>query len=320
MGKRNAIYGAVSSASEISDGLGKLILAGHSHIDTAWLWPLRGNAEVRADVFNRTRVDGSVPGFISRAASRFSTSESRRTIPSCSRVKRVKEGRWELCGAPWVEPDHNMPTGEALIRQYLYGNRWFEREFGKRSHIAWVPDSFGYTWSLPQIMRKVGLTAFVTTKIDWSQYTQFPYNMFEWEGVDGTRIFAVMPPLNYNGNPVPKECIAQWAQFKQKEFAEEIPFAFGWGDGGGGPTMGMIEHGWNMRCRGGYRRPVDIGEWQMWYNGGCIWLSRAKPAAPSATIARAKRRCTTPNFSARWRTSRARNTTTRNYGKRGSLS
>lgn len=235
---------------EKSDGLGKLILAGHSHIDTAWLWPLRETRRKCGRTFS------TILGLMDRYPEfHFSCSQPiqyewiKTHYPELfARIKkRVKDGRWELCGAPWVEPDHNMPCGEALIRQYLYGNRWFEREFGKRSHIAWVPDSFGYAWSLPQIMRKVGLTAFVTTKIDWSQFTQFPYNMFQWEGVDGTRIFAVMPPMNYNGNPVPKDLIAQWQQFKQKEFAEEIPFAFGWGDGGGGPTMNMIEHGRRLK-------------------------------------------------------------------------
>lgn len=235
---------------EKSDGLGKLILAGHAHIDTGWLWPLRETQRKCARTFS------TVLGLMDRYPEfHFSCSQPlqyewiKTNYPELfKRIKqRVKEGRWELCGAPWIEPDHNMPAGESLIRQYLYGNRWFEREFGKRSHIAWVPDSFGYTWSLPQIMRKAGLTAFVTTKIDWSQFTQFPYSMFEWEGADGTRIFAVMPPLNYNGNPVPKDCIAQWSQFKQKEFADEIPFAFGWGDGGGGPTMNMLEHGRRLK-------------------------------------------------------------------------
>lgn len=233
-----------------SDGMGKLILAGHSHVDTAWLWPLRETRRKCARTFSTMlALMDRYPEFHFSCSQPQQYAWIKEHYPELfARIKqRVKEGRWELCGAPWVEPDHNMPAGEALIRQYLYGNRWFEREFGKRSHIAWVPDSFGYTWSLPQIMKKVGLTAFITTKIDWSQYTQFPYSMFEWEGIDGTRIFALMPPLNYNGNPVPKDCIAQWSQFKQKEFVDELPFPFGWGDGGGGPTMSMIEHGRRLK-------------------------------------------------------------------------
>lgn len=178
---------------EKSDGLGKLILAGHSHIDTAWLWPLRETRRKCGRTFSTIlALMDRYPEFHFSCSQPIQYEWIKTHFPELFvRIKkRVKEGRWELCGAPWVEPDHNMPCGEALIRQYLYGNRWFEREFGMRSHIAWVPDSFGYTWSLPQIMRNVGLTAFVTTKIDWSQYTQFPYNMFQWEGVDGTRISA----------------------------------------------------------------------------------------------------------------------------------
>ncbi|MCC6695085.1 MAG: alpha-mannosidase [Candidatus Hydrogenedentes bacterium] len=233
-------------AFESGPGMGKLILAGHAHIDTAWLWPLRETKRKCARTFsNILSLMDRYPELHFSCSQPVQYEWIKTYYPELyKRIKqRVKEGRWELCGAPWVEPDHNVPSGESLIRQYLYGNRFYEREFGKRSHIAWVPDSFGYTWALPQIMKKAGLTAFVTTKVEWSVFTQFPYSMFEWEGTDGTRIFALMPPLNYNGNPVPKDCIAQWNQFKQKERVEELPFPFGWGDGGGGPTMNMIEHG-----------------------------------------------------------------------------
>ncbi|GMV93567.1 MAG: hypothetical protein AMXMBFR82_33450 [Candidatus Hydrogenedentota bacterium] len=231
---------------ETSYGMGKLVLAGHAHIDTAWLWPLRETKRKCARTFSTVlNLMDRYPEFHFSCSQPVQYEWIKTYYPELyERIKkRVKEGRWELCGAPWIEPDHNVPSGESLIRQYLYGNRFYEREFGKRSLIAWVPDSFGYTWALPQIMKKAGLTAFVTTKIAWNMFTEFPYSMFQWEGTDGTRTFALMPPLNYNGNPIPKNCIAQWNQFKQKEKADEIPFAFGWGDGGGGPTMNMIEHG-----------------------------------------------------------------------------
>ncbi len=231
---------------EASFGMGKLVLAGHAHIDTAWLWPIRETKRKCARTFSTVlNLMDRYPEFHFSCSQPVQYEWIKTYYPELYKriKKRVQEGRWELCGAPWIEPDHNVPSGEALIRQYLYGNRFYEREFGKRSHIAWVPDSFGYTWSLPQIMKKAGLTAFVTTKISWNMFTEFPYSMFQWEGTDGTRIFALMPPLNYNGNPIPKDCIAQWNQFKQKEKVDELPFAFGWGDGGGGPTMNMIEHG-----------------------------------------------------------------------------
>ncbi|NIA14301.1 MAG: hypothetical protein GWP08_09475 [Nitrospiraceae bacterium] len=248
---------------------GSLVLAGHAHIDTAWLWPLRETKRKCARTFS------TVLGLMDRYEElTFSCSQPlqyawlQEHYPELfERVRqRVAEGRWELCGGAWVEPDHNIPSGESLIRQYLYGNRWFEQTFGKRSHIAWVPDSFGYAWSLPQILRKCQIRAFLTTKLEWSQqYMRFPHSMFLWEGPDGTRIPALMPPQVYNGDPTPKDCITQWRQFRQKALVDRVPFAFGHGDGGGGPTQEMLERGRRManlasvpRCEfGGIEGCVD---------------------------------------------------------------
>lgn len=227
-------------------GTGKLVLSGHSHIDTAWLWPLR---ETRRKV---GRTFSTALNLMDRYPEyNFSFSQPelylycKEYFPELyARIKRrVKEGRWEICGAPWVEPDSNLAGAESLVRQFLYGNRFFRKEFSVHTNIAWLPDAFGFPWSLPQIMHKCQVDTFVTTKIDWSMYTHFPYSMFNWQGVDGTKVFSVMPPLNYNGNPTPKDCIDQWKLFKQKHLVNELPFPFGWGDGGGGPTMEQLEHG-----------------------------------------------------------------------------
>jgi len=148
--------------------------------------------------------------------------------------RRVKEGRWELCGAPWVEQDSQMPCGEALVRQFLYGNRFFEQEFGMRTRVAWLPDAFGFPWSLPQIMRKAQIDTFFTTKLSWNRYSRFPHSYFVWQGVDGTRIRALMMMNSYNGNPVPEELNGQWDSFAQRDTVAMAPFSFGWGDGGGG--------------------------------------------------------------------------------------
>jgi len=227
-------------------GSGKLMLTGHSHIDTAWLWPLR---ETRRKV---GRTFATALNLMDRYPEyHFSFSQPelylycKEHFPELyARIKkRVKEGRWEICGAPWIEQDSNMAGAEALVRQFLYGNRFFRKEFGVHTRTAWLPDAFGYPWSLPQIMRKCQVDTFVTTKIDRGMYTRFPFSMFDWQGADGTKIFTVMPPLNYNGNPIPKDCIEQWKLFKQKHLADEIPFPFGLVDGGGGPTMEQLEHG-----------------------------------------------------------------------------
>jgi len=233
-----------------SYGMGKLTLVGHSHIDTAWLWPLRETRRKVGRTFSTVlRLMERYPEY------HFSCSQPelymyvKEHFPEVWKgiKKRAREGRWEPCGAPWIEQDSNMPSGESLVRQFLYGNRFFQKEFGMRSRTAWLPDAFGYPWSLPQILKQCQIDTFVTTKIDWGTFTKFPYSMFQWQGLDGTRIRALMPPMNYNGNPVPADCIAQWEKFKQKEKVEEIPFAFGWGDGGGGPTAEMIEHGKRLK-------------------------------------------------------------------------
>ncbi|MBI4556726.1 MAG: alpha-mannosidase [Candidatus Hydrogenedentes bacterium] len=235
---------------ETSYGMGKLILAGHAHIDTAWLWPLRETERKCGRTFSTVlNLMERYPEYHFSCSQPAQYEWMKRYYPEiyAGIKKRVREGRWEPCGAPWVEPDCNMPSGESLVRQFLFGNRFFRKEFGVHSRLAWQPDAFGYSWSMPQIMKKAQIEALVTTKIDWSRFTQFPYSFFQWEGVDGTRVLGVMPPLNYNGNPLPKDCVQHWNLFKQKEKVDELPFSFGWGDGGGGPTMNMLEHGRRLR-------------------------------------------------------------------------
>ncbi len=251
-----AFYKSVAAASkfvraglkqfETSYGMGHLTLVGHSHIDTAWLWPLRETQRKVGRTFSTVlRLMERYPDYhfsCSQPELYMYVKEHHPEVWTQIK-KRVKEGRWEPCGAPWIEQDSNMPSGESLIRQFLYGNRFFEQEFGMRSRTAWLPDAFGYPWTLPQILKKSGIDTFVTTKIDWSMFTPFPYSMFQWQGTDGTRMYTVMPPLNYNGNPRPKDLRAQWNLFRQKEKVDELPFPFGFGDGGGGPTAEMLEYG-----------------------------------------------------------------------------
>ncbi len=231
---------------ETSYGLGKLVLTGQSHIDTAWLWPLRETRRKCGRTFSTVlHYMDQHPEYTFMASQPVQYEWVKEMYPEqYERIKkRIKEGRWEPFGAMWVESDCNVPSGEALVRQLLYGNRFFRKEFGIHSPTAWLPDAFGYAWSLPQILKKAQVDTFVTTKITWSRFTDFPYRAFQWEGADGTRVLGLMPPLNYNGNPRPKDCIEQWKQFKQKELFDEVPFPYGHGDGGGGPTHEMIEYG-----------------------------------------------------------------------------
>lgn len=231
---------------ETSYGLGKLVLTGQSHIDTAWLWPLRETRRKCGRTFSTVlEYMERYPEYYFLCSQPVQYEWMKVHYPEqYKRIRqRVKEGRWEPFGAMWVESDCNLPAGESLVRQLLYGNRYLRKEFGIHSPTAWLPDAFGYAWSLPQILKKAQVDTFVTTKISWNRFTEFPYSAFQWEGADGTRILGLMPPLNYNGHTHPKECLRQWELFKQKERFEEVPFPFGYGDGGGGPTMTMLEYG-----------------------------------------------------------------------------
>lgn len=231
---------------ETSPGFGRLTLTGQSHIDTAWLWPLRETRRKCARTFSTVlQYMDRYPEYVFMASQPVQYEWIQEHYPELfARIKKkVKQGRWEPFGAMWVESDCNVPSGESLVRQLLYGNRWLEKNLGMRSHTAWLPDAFGYSWSMPQILKKAQIDTFVTTKITWSRYTQFPYSTFQWEGADGTRVLGLMPPLNYNGMLKPKDCLEQWKQFKQKDLFDEVPFPYGYGDGGGGPTMDMLEYG-----------------------------------------------------------------------------
>jgi alpha-mannosidase len=235
---------------EASYGLGKLTITGQSHIDTAWLWPLRETRRKCGRTFSTMlNLMDRYQDFVFCCSQPVQYEWVKDHYPEVyKRIKQhVKNGQWEPFGAMWVESDCNVPCGEALVRQFLYGNRFFRKEFGIHSRTAWLPDAFGYTWALPQIMKKAQVDTFVTTKISWGRFTEFPYSVFQWEGADGTRVWGMMPPLNYNGNITPKDCTEQWNLFKQKEKFEEVPFVFGHGDGGGGVTMEMIEYGRRLK-------------------------------------------------------------------------
>lgn len=230
-------------------GLGKLTLTGHSHIDTAWLWDLVETQRKCGRTFSTVL---SLMEFYPEY--RFSQSQpqlyqyTKQHYPEIyAKIKqRVREGRWDPAGAPWVEMDSNISGGEALVRQMLYGNLFYEQEFGRRSNVCWLPDAFGYNWNLPQILKKSGIDLFVTTKISWSEITQFPYSIFNWEGADGSRIIGLMPPLNYNGSMLPRDLRDHWDRIRQKNLLDDLVYSFGYGDGGGGPTIEMLEIGKRM--------------------------------------------------------------------------
>jgi len=228
-------------------GTGTLIATGHAHLDLAWLWPL---AETRRKM---VRTIASVLDAMDRYPGyRFGQSMAQlyawleEDDPELfARLKaRVAEGRFEVAGGMWVEPDGNLPSGEAWVRQLLHGQRWFQSRFGSMPRVGWLPDTFGYAGNLPQLLRQAGLDGFFTTKLEWNDTNRFPYDLYRWEGIDGTRVLAHQvsnPSGGYNGAVDGRALAATWENFRGKAHHRTSLYPFGHGDGGGGPDEAMLE-------------------------------------------------------------------------------
>lgn len=232
---------------------GSIALSGHAHIDLAWLWPME---ETRRKL---RRTFSSVLALLERYPEfRFNQSSAQiyafvqEDDPDLfERIcRKVAEGRWEPVGGMWVEPDTNMPTGEALVRQVLYGQLYFQQTFGAISELAWLPDTFGFSPALPQILRLGGFKSFFTIKLTWSETNRFPYDLFWWEGIDGSHILGHLfsnpshgpsDTGGYNGNPTPFALLETWRSYRGKNAFPETLLTVGYGDGGGGPTREMLE-------------------------------------------------------------------------------
>ncbi|MCA1292380.1 alpha-mannosidase [Paenibacillus sp. alder61] len=223
---------------------GLIHMVGQSHIDIAWLWPARETVRKASRTFST--VDA-----LMREYPQYRYAQSQPQLfaylkdndPDLyARVKeRIQEGRIELVGGMWVEPDLNLPSGESLMRQMLYGQRFYLEEFGRTSDIEWLPDTFGYCASLPQILRHGGVRYFMTTKLGWNDTNVFPYDLFHWVGIDGTPMLSY---LNHgvNENTLPKDVHDHWQSYREKAVHPEQMLLYGHGDGGGGVTREMLEY------------------------------------------------------------------------------
>jgi alpha-mannosidase len=228
--------------------VGRLCLTGHAHIDLGWLWPVPETRRKTQRTFS-TVLDlmDRYPDFTFNQSSAQAYAWMEEDDPGVfARIKeRVAEGRWEPSGGMWLESDCNVTGGEALVRQVVYGQRYFERTFGKRNRVAWLPDVFGFSGGMPQILRGAGIDSFFTIKMYWNESNLFPYDLFQWEGIDGSRVLAHLflnPGHGYNGNIVPLDTLGTWRNFRAKTKHPESLLAFGWGDGAGGPTEKMLEN------------------------------------------------------------------------------
>ncbi|WFB36878.1 alpha-mannosidase [Kiritimatiellota bacterium B12222] len=227
------------------DTVHQLTAIGHCHIDTAWLWPLRESIRKCARSFvSAVNYMEDYPEYIFGCSQAQQYHWMQQRYPELfKRIQaKVKEGQWEPIGSMWVEMDCNLAGGESLVRQILKGKRFFEENFGYETRDAWIPDVFGYSAALPQIFKKSGIDYFVTQKISWNQTNSFPHHTFQWEGIDGTRVFTHFPPADtYNSEMNVDSLVYTANNFKDHEVLDRSLYVYGFGDGGGGPTIEMLE-------------------------------------------------------------------------------
>lgn len=234
---------------------------GHTHIDVAWLWTLAQTRE------KAIRSFATVNYLMDRYPEyKFMSSQPqlydfvRRDCPALfEKIRaRVAQGSWEPEGGMWLESDCNMASGESLVRQFLHGQEFFRREFGRTNHILWLPDAFGFSGALPQIMKQCGMRWFMTTKLAWNDTDCMPHDLTRWRGIDGTEVLAYFistknhdahpdrnphPNFNttYNGLLNPSQVMGCWQRFQDKELTRDVLQCYGYGDGGGGATAEMLE-------------------------------------------------------------------------------
>ena len=234
----------------------RLTATGHAHIDVAWLWTLGQTRRKAGRTFHTVlRLMEQFPEYHFTQSQPQLYDYVRRDYPDLFAAiqARVAEGRWEPIGGMWVEADCNLSGPEALVRQFLLGRAFFREHFGAgaESPVLWLPDVFGYAWALPQLIKQAGLEYFFTIKIGWSQYNRLPYDSFWWQGLDGTRVlthFSTTPEngqvtqATYNAQTRAEDAYRTWTNIQQKESQSEVFMAFGYGDGGGGPTREMLEN------------------------------------------------------------------------------
>lgn len=225
---------------------------GHSHIDMGWLWRVTATHEKASRTFATVlNLMKQYPEYIYMHSSPQLLKFLKQDYPVIYEGlrERAKEGRFEITGGMWVESDTNIPSGESLIRQFVYGKRFVREEFGREMTVVWLPDVFGYSGNFPQICTKSGMKYFMTTKISWNQYNVFPHDTFWWKGIDGSELFThfITTPENgswyytYVGHMEPQEITGIWRNYKDKDKNDSLLISYGWGDGGGGPTREMLE-------------------------------------------------------------------------------
>jgi alpha-mannosidase len=246
-------FDSAMASLEPAESVPQVAALGHAHIDMAWLWPLQQTRHKCVRTFaTQLRLLDQFPGWTFLQSSPQAYAWVQEDAPGL--FQKIKEsitaGRWEAEGAMWVEPDTNLPSGESLVRQLLYGKRYLRDELGVDSRLLWLPDTFGYSAALPQLLALAGIEGFVSGKMSWSQVNRFPHDTFRWRGIDGSQVlthFITTPshpwPTTYSARLTAAETKGIWRSYRHQPQQLEPLMTFGYGNGGGGPTEEMLETG-----------------------------------------------------------------------------
>jgi alpha-mannosidase len=265
-------------------------LDGNAHIDAAWLWPWSETVDVVKRTFSTAlQLMYEYPGYTytQSAAAYNEWMADKYPDMNAEIAKRIKEGRWEIVGGMWVEPDLNMPDGESLVRQLLVGKRWFKQAYGVDVRIGWNPDSFGYTWQLPQIYKKSGVDYFVTQKMTWNDTNQLPFKLFWWESPDGSKVLAYFPHdyVNTTLNPVRLADDLKTAREHSPGMTEMLDL-YGIGDHGGGPTRAILDEGFHWTGAGHVTPKYEFGTAQSFFSSVEKQIAPQSPAWNYQSIAK----------------------------------
>jgi alpha-mannosidase len=269
---------------------GTFHLTGNSHIDAAWLWPWTETVDAVKRTFSTAlQLMNEYPDYTyTQSAAQYNSWMADKYPAINDQIKqRIKEGRWEIVGGMWVEPDLNMPDGEAQVRSILVGKRWFQKEYGVDVRIGWNPDSFGYMWQLPQIYKRSGIDYFVTQKMAWNDTNQLPFKLFWWESPDGSKVLTYFPHDYANGNLNPVRLSNDLATArKQAPGMTEMMDLYGVGDHGGGPTRAILDEGMHWSQDDKVIPKMKMGTAQSFFNDVEGKIAPASPTWDYESIAK----------------------------------
>ena len=265
-------------------------LTGNAHIDAAWLWPWTETVDVVKRTFGtalQLMYEYPKYTYTQSAAAYNEWMADKYPDMNAEIAQRIKEGRWEIVGGMWVEPDLNLPDGESLVRQLLVGKRWYKQAYGVDVRIGWNPDSFGYTWQLPQIYKKSGVDYFVTQKMAWNDTNQLPFKLFWWESPDGSKVLTYFPHDYVNTDMAPVRLSEDLAVARKRSPGMlEMMDLYGIGDHGGGPTRAMLDQATHWEAPGHVTPKYEFGTAQSFFTSIEKKVSQESPTWNYQSIAK----------------------------------